>query len=550
MQQSSETSRFGSNLFLQFILSSFCGVLTYSISPPLNYIFAALGTILNWSVSIGVIYALFRLAGTRVESLEAYYQKVPLGWKEGGLGSLADAPIAVNLSRSNRRSNATSSAWEFEWEKILSVEYIRYAGVLLIISSVFAFLFRIEWDLWCKIAATLVASMLALAIAEIGRQRGKNSVAGSCFLISFAFAQFGLTLFYKFYLLANETGNLGSVDFWLAAKVALTLVAVVGLFRYRSQFVAVLYFIIAYFTPLSMMRVSAQIEPDSMLLFVLAVSLIALGSALSLNRYGVALLNFAVACTYSMTLLKPVSKHWRFLDSSADTSAISESVLQNSHAFVAVAILYCLHMLSGSLHMLGNQKRVLALKGESKEYEPTVVEVFELLVVQMLGMFSLVSLQANIPQLGGYYGATLLTASAISFLLFLVLRSSKIDNIYTEIMLNLALAISVIGMFINTRGSWSAIVFLLFSCVLIYVSFALGSLRTRAYAFTALLVSMLKLYFECSELFDSLSGTFMILIVGVILTVLSYKLDSIKSIIATGTDTDTGTGTESEETPA
>jgi di/tricarboxylate transporter len=77
---------------------------------------------------------------------------------------------------------------------------------------------------------------------------------------------------------------------------------------------------------------------------------------------------------------------------------------------------------------------------------------------------------------------------------------------------------------------------------MIYVSFTLGTNRTKGYAFVALTVSLFRLYTTSQELFDSIPGTVIILFIGVVLLGLSYKLETIKRVVS-------GASTKTEKEP-
>ena len=539
MSQLNEKSRYGKNLLLQFLLSAVFSGVTASVRPPLNMAFGAIAALLNWSVTIGVLYGIGRWFGLRIDFLEAYYQQVPTGFDREKLRALprtaagpdTQLPDIRALSGGDPRAGASgyrpSEERSFDWEKLLSVEYIRYAGLILIITSIFAFLFKIEWSLACKIGASFIAAALGIIGAEVLTRRTKPVLAGALFLIGFAFAQFGTTLLFKYFQLQQDTGLLGSGNFWLVAKILLTAAAALGLLRYRASFVPTVFFVVAYLTPVSLMQVLDVLSTEAGLVFVVAISMLALVFAVSLDRWGIALVNVILANTYAISFMQPVQEQWQSLYGGVPTEELSVIVSRNMHSFLAVAILFMLHGAAGTVHALRRSRGTNAAAARQADG----LEIVELALAHVYGLSSLVSIQANIPRLQGYYGVTLLAASTFTFVMFLVVRSRPVSSRYAEVMLNLALAISVVGMFVNTRGTWTAIVFLLFSCLLIYVSFAMGTLRTRGYAFAALTVSMIKLYFECFELFDSISGTAMVLIIGVVLMVLSFKLENIKSLI-------------------
>lgn len=529
MAETTQSSRFALNLITQLFLGTALTAMASLWPTPVNIIFGTIAALLNWSFMIGLLYSVIRMMGTKIDRLEWYYQHVPFGFPFNSVGGTAStqAPTA------DRSRPAETLSTPVNWERFFSVEYIRYAGLILIISAVFAFLFRIEWSLPYKIAASFLASFAAIVAAEVGRTKNRERLAGSCFLVSFAFAQFGLTLLFKYFL--QESGPqhaslFAELNFWLAVKFGLTLICVFLLRRYPASFVPLVFFIIVYLSPVSLLRVIPVLPTSSGLLFVLATTVLALTYAVHNLRYEVQLLNAVFANLYAFSFINAVNRAWVTLSPfpvGQDTGAIE----QNIQIFMCLACVFLLHLAAGAMH-------VARLEGEDEDIaeKNLSLPVSELVVYHVLGMSCLIGAQANIPQYNGYYGLTFIVTASLSFFVFLLLRNRKIDNSYTEVLFNAALLLSVVGMFLNTEGTWTAIVFLLFSCLAIYLSFVLGTFRTRVYAFAALTVSMFKLYVECSDLFDSIPGTAMILVIGVILMVLSYKLEGIKSLVASRSD--------------
>ncbi len=543
-QATTQASRFGINLVAQFLIGILLPLIGSSAGHPLTPILYCVAALAHWSFAIGLVYGFFRLFGARADGLEWYYQHVPVG-----LSSAGDAPPqgdSITAGGGARQSapigsfiKASAPKSEIDWERFFSVDYIRYAGLILIVSSLFAFLFRIEWSLPYKIIASFLGAAAAIVFAEVGQRKNKELLAGSCFLLSFALAQFGFTLLFKYFAQDADASLLGSTETWIVVKTIFTALGIVGLTRYRAGYLPVVFFIIAYFTPLSLLRVVPEIPLNSELGFVIVMSLITLTFGVLRTHYEVTLVNVLSANCYALSLFRPTRAPWEILSKNLALVDGHNVNQRNFAVFVGLALLFVLHIVAGMFHALRCKS---ADESSSGAEAPTgnrsidaqgdwTLAIFQLLLTQVIGAISLSAVQTNIPAIEGFVGITLLISSMVSFCSYFVLRTSGLNNSYTEVLLNSALFISTIGMFLHVHEPWTAIVFLVFSCIVIYVSFVLGTLRTRVYAFAALTVSMIKLYSECNELFDSISGTAVILVIGVVLMVLSYKLEDVKSLL-------------------
>lgn len=203
--------------------------------------------------------------------------------------------------------------------------------------------------------------------------------------------------------------------------------------------------------------------------------------------------------------------------------------------FTAFALLFVLQVISSASFAVANQAEVVGAKAATNVEDRVSAErlgYVELVLLHIVGACTLILTQNLTPEIDSYFGITLLSAASISFIALLIVRSKGVSGRYADTLLNLALLLSVGGMFLNTKGPWTALVFLAFSCVMIYVSFVLGTNRTKGYAFVALTVSLFRLYTTSHELFDSIPGTVIILFLGGTLLGLSYKLETIKRVVS------------------
>ena len=537
-----QKSRLLLNLTAQLCLLIACGIAS-GISPaPIDSVAAAGVTVVSWSLTLGLIYSLLRIFGARIEAVEWYYQNVPVGMWSQPVVQLENIPTVQGQQGPVPRFVSASTAQlpppaPIDWNKFLSIEYIRYAGLLLIITSLFAFLFRIEWSLLAKIAASFTGGAASLFFAEFLHRKQKSTLSGSCFLGGIALLQFGATLCLRYFQGAPVPGILSSLDVWLIIKVGMTAAAGLALFRYKASFVPLGWLLIAYATPLSALQVVSSIPTLSGLAIALALTVLSISFAVPLRNHGVVLANSFLANILAITFLNPTHPSW--INNAAQNTAayLADASQLNVQLFATVALIFLLHLVAGVAFAIARKRTnaeatpVVALATIEGEEQ---LAIFESIASHTLGAGALIAVQANIPSLTGFYGVTLLIASCASFISLLIVRQKGVHGVYVEVLLNLALLMSGVGMFLNTHGAWTAIVFLFFSCFIIYLSFVLGTLRTRLYAFAALTVSMFKLYFECSELFNSIPGTAFVLIAGVVLTVLSYKLEGIKAALSKG----------------
>lgn len=523
-----QRSRFGINLVSQAILLSMAQAFAQATPVPFNKIFMTLSVLLSWAFSIGLVYGFFRMFGARGSNFEAFYQNFPIGSLKAMREALEGDANQTSGSQGMPSESAAAMTQRMDeakqrkknWEQFLSVDFVRYAGLLLIISSIFAFLFRINWSLTAKITASAAGALAGLGLAEFTRARSHLRTAGFCFLVAVALAQFTCTLLFKYFLLFPDSGKLAQVETWLTIKTLLSVAGTLCISRYYASFVPIVFFLIVYATPLSLSSIEPDLPLYPGLAFTLAASVVALCYAVC-AKYSVALLNICCATVFALSFARMGAAD--SLLSQMGPLAANE---RNFAVFLSIGILFLMHTLAGAFHAMRLHK-----SGGAFVRQDWTVAILELVSVQGLIAVSLCAVQYHVGMLKGYSGITLLVMSLVTFGSYIAVVKEGVRNEFSEVLLNCALIVSGVGMFLQTEGAWTAIVFLLFSCAAIYVSFVLGTLRTRVYAFCVLAVSMLKLYFECSELFDSISGSAMVLLIGIILMVLSYKIEALKELM-------------------
>ena len=508
------------------------------------------GSILSWSWVLGILYAIIRLGGARIDPLEWYYQNVPLGL----LKSFSQADMAnsksdpsfkeVRVGTEEDRNNDTSLTG-LDLGKFLSPEYVRYAGLLLIVSALFAFLFRIEWSLTLKIIGAFAGSVIGLAAAEYLLRTKHGRFAAVFFLVAFALGQFGTTLLLQYYQVQvdNSAGKLAV--YWLVLKTGISTAAGFGLLRYRSSLAAVGWLIIAYMTPASLERVVHTIPLQFNLTFTIVMAIVSLGLARVLTSQKLAITQCIIGNAFVLSLLVIGYDSSIKFSQYLSVMFLEYTLSPPMQMFIAFAVLFLLQIISSASFAVERQSQATGNAASSNFQEGVIEErlgYFELVLLHIVGAITLIVTQNLTPQIDNYFGITLLSTASISFIALLIVRSKGVSGRYADTLLNLALLLSVGGMFLNTRGPWSALVFLAFSCAMIYVSFTLGTNRTKGYAFVALTVSLFRLYTTSQELFDSIPGTVIILFIGVVLLGLSYKLETIKRVVS-------GASTKTEKEP-
>jgi hypothetical protein len=167
----------------------------------------------------------------------------------------------------------------FDWHKLFSFQFLRFAGVLLIITSVFSLLFNIHWELLYKIIASAVSGLILLGGAEWLRTR-KGGISPFLSILAFALMQFSLTLLYQYALGTSWPESLKNPDTWLYAKVALTVVMLFTMTRYPAAWMPLLYVLVGWFSTISLTYVSATVTPMATAVFIVAMTSLVLFSAM------------------------------------------------------------------------------------------------------------------------------------------------------------------------------------------------------------------------------------------------------------------------------
>ena len=518
-------SRFGLNLFLQFVLATLLGWVGNTIRGPLGELLTGTGGLVYVSFSFGVLYGFFRLLGVKGGVAEQFYQNFPMGFMNIESGSSAlrtpgtsaaidsspsGASTALDAGAAEARTEwqetsvvgKRSATTSFDWDDIFSVKYLRHLGLLLIISAAFSMLFRLEWNTTQKLIASLFVSVASIAGAEFFKHRHNPALAAGLFLPGFACFQFSLTLAYVLFVQGSADGI--SPELWLAVKLVVTIGFLPLLTRYAADFADPIFFVIAFISPIALVTyggaaVGSGIGVLALFTFLLALSCVASGWAIARERVDVLLVSLLLVFILSAFLVSP-----------------GQLRMHSSEVFAFSLAFFVLNIVAGAMLHVGSDQRWGSLLSAHA------------VLTQLLAAMSAGTAQEFVPQLKGYTGITLVGMSLLTFGAHLLLRSRGVVSAYSEVLCQLAMAVSAIGLFLQVEGTWTAVAFLVYSCITLWLSIHFASKTTRIYAFLMLTVSVFKLYVTSSELFDSLSGSSAILIIGVVLMVLAARLERLK----------------------
>lgn len=484
-------SRFALNLSTQFVLAFVCTV-SASMSPDIpRVILSTLGSIFWLTFSFGLFYAFFRLIGVRSSGLESFYQSFPFG---------SHAKISNEALPQNVAPMPPSPP--FNWHKLFSFQFLRFAGVLLIITSVFSLLFNIHWELLYKIIATVVSGLILLGGAEWLRTR-KGSVSPFLSILAFAMLQFSLSLSYQYATQNNWSALFLAADTWLYCKIALTVIMLWTMTRYPTAWMPLLYVLVGWFSATSLTYVDGTLTSLASAIFIVALSAITLGTGNVLRKPELILVNGFLAYFSMGWQLLPQAMTMRYL------------VL-----FLIIGVFAA--QLFASVLLSGKEK------GEKTLHIANTVfsHIFLLIGIQ--------SMRAFFPIVDQYIGVTFLLLANITLCAYLVGKKLQSNTTFTDVLFNAAVILASVGLFVQVTGPWSSVIFLAYSTAVLWLSLYRQNIRTRVYGCILLLVSIIKLYFEFGGIFDRIWGCVAILIIGLLLVVLSYKFEAIKDVMLHG----------------
>ncbi len=503
-----ERSRFGLNLLCQLILSLLLMGLAEQLPPGLQEFVQLGGTILLILFLFGLLYGFFRLFGMRSAGIEGLYQRVPLGlFAKDGASFGRDAMEQIRQEEETPKAHAHDDARPaFDWHALCSFKTLRYAGVVLIVSAVFSLLFKIDWTLIAKIWTAAGLGVVAISCAEWLKKMKMGQIASICALVSFALFQFTLTLLFTYAGEQYWSPLLINPHTWLALKFLLSCAFLFTVWRYPSDVQPLLYFAIAYVSPLTLLYVGAPLVFPLSLIFLACMSALVLMGRYWTERPSLILLNAGSANVYVAMLA---------------ARELAAGNFSPTLALIAYGLLFLLHL-------------CVAVTDARRQKRLPVLDYVHLVSIHAFFVLGLLQVGPWLPIVDSSLGFWFLGAALCSFCAWLIAHGEIRDQTFNEVLLNLSILLSAAGLFWQTTGQWSAVVFLLYACGILWFSLYAASMRVRIYGFLVLGVSLVKLYLQFSEIFDSIPGSVAILLIGMLLVALSYKFEAVKHLVIDG----------------
>lgn len=499
-----QQSRFTVNLLAQFVLSLVLAGIAAELQNPVGQLCATGAWILFCLFGFGLLYGFFRLLGVRLGILEAIYEHFPVGFM------LRDE---MQLKAKEGHAPAGSSKDEmasFGWEQLCSFKTLRYAGILLIVSAIFSLLFNIEWDLGKKIIAAVLVAVLAMGAAEWCKRNNRGFAASLSSLISFALAQFALTLFYQYAFQNDFAPALQNAHMVLSLKFLLTCAYLFILWRYPSDVQSLLTFAIAYAGPLTLLYAGAAVSFPVGLVYLTLMTAIVMTYSCMYVQPAVWIFNAGAVFGYTYIFWQSEMMAGR------DVGAVSVVALFSYVAF------YLVHLICSTSNLMR--------RGKPEGW----IEFGHLIAVHIFVALGFWSLQDTLWIASEYLGAGIFLLGMGAFAASIASRKKVNSPLWHQLTVNLAIIFSAAGLFIQVKGPWSAVGFLFYACAVLWFSLYQQSIRTRIYGFLILLVSMVKLYLQFGEIFNSIPGSVAILVVGGLLVALSYKFEDLSRLVKQG----------------
>ena len=498
-------SLFGLNLLAQFVLFLVLGGIAWQLPDGLSDLASLAASFLIVLFLFGLLYGFFRLLGIRSSGLEGFYQRFPMGmFSEGG-----EALASATAGKPSEENSSGDVSLHFEWKRLCSFRTLRFAGALLIITAIFSLLFNIDWTLLQKILVCAVVGAGALGAAEWAHRGGKRQAASLLSLLSFMLLQAALTLLALYAVEQGWPPLLQSSHVWLAAKFLFTCAFLFTMFRYPSDLESPLYFTIAYASPMMLLWNGFPVQFPVGLVFLVLMSAL----ALPLGRKQGQPLLWPIASAFSNAYI--------YLLFTQELSQGRNPVPVTILALIAYALFFLMHLILAS-------SRAVRSAGSSQ------LDLVHAIAIHVFAVLGIVALQGSAWFIDDYLGFFFLAVALMTFCAYMATHQRVRDHRWNELLLNLSIIISAAGLFVQTQGQWSAVVFLLYSCGILWYSLHVASIRTRIYGFLILGVSLVKLYFQFTEIFESIPGSLAILVIGILLVALSYKFEAVKDVMLHG----------------
>ncbi len=510
----SESSFIATNLFILLAMSFACSVFSAACPEPVSNLLALTAVVSSIIFGFGILYCFFRLFGVRDDRMETFFQNFPIS----GHKIIPSKPMHAELAAVSRDwdENVGLDSKTFDVNTLFSFKYLRFLGVLLVITSLFALVFNINWSPRDKFFVCGILGLLSLASAEWSFRKNKYELSVTLSLIGYALVQFSISVFGQ-WLRADAAlqtalpllAGAGSFT-WLMAKLGAATLYITALNRYRSPFHTPAYTVITYLTPISLEMSGLGISGEEGLAFILVSSLIILTQALRERSFGVLLLNAGLAfllsflfyLTPNSLLLLPYHSAWI--------------------AVIAIVLIFCMQLTAGVLAVLIDRSRSVDMQDA------------HLIFIHLFSLLGISVCKDLLPMVDAYLGMWFLGLASLTFVAYLTLLGYKIITRFTDIALNLAVIISALGILLQVKDMWSSVIFLGYACAVLWLSLFYASVRTRIYGFIILTISIGKLYLEFSDIFRNLMGSAAVLVIGITIIVLSYKYEAIKDLLGMG----------------
>ncbi|MDD4319588.1 MAG: hypothetical protein PHW10_04680, partial [Candidatus Peribacteraceae bacterium] len=444
-EQKQTSSVFGLNILALFILSALIPAIADRLPAGAEGILNAAGS-LGWVLFVfGMLYGLSRLTGAKSAPLEEFYQHFPLFWWNRGASVFGSLEMERQRNEgpavpAGRAGESHDEPLSFRWESLFSFKYLRYLGILLIISSLFSIIFKIEWQLIHKIIAAAVAGACAMAAAEWLHRRGKGEIAVTSSLVGFALLQFALSLLSAYMREFHWATVWADPNVWLVLKTVLTLGYLFPLQRYPSPYHSFPFLGIAYLTPLSLQMASTPVDARGAGLFLLIMTGIALVHGLRERRDGVFLLNAVLSFGFAFGFFF------------ANDGFFSIPTPSPWWGLILVFILFLAHLTA----------TVGALFPEPRR--PAQALMLHAIAIHVLMALTVLQSGTSLPLIDEYLGFAFLAVACCPFIAFLFIESRRIRTDLSETFLNLAIILSTVGIFLQVHNRWSAVLFLACSC--------------------------------------------------------------------------------------
>ncbi len=499
--------QFGRGLLRQFLLVVLCSLLSNTVldSGWSHQVVKLLGQVFYTTLSLGLLYGFVRLLGAKVTEVDWFYDQFPFGFLKAAFSerSVAISAEEVTTSATEPSQDMTASKdSEIDWERLLSPDLLRWLGIVLILSAVVSLLFKVEWSLSLKLIASVVSGASLLAAAVWWHQRNNQTAYALSSLAGFSLLQFSLTLGCRYVQLEGTSSLLANPDSWLAAKLIFTSLCVLFLFDFRLVYHAAAIFVVAFASPFWMKMEGFTVSPQALATFIIAMQLLFLSvwSKVRLHQFWY----IGIVGSYALVA-----------DMAQASSIFSFPVLSLPERIATLllgvsVICYLVQFLwAGFLYR------------KEPSFRPSLV--LTAIATQILFLSELYLFATNIELFKNSLGLLIVASTLAPFVMAIVAGKSEGGRRDSETLMNLTILVSSLGLFMEANDMWAALLFLSFACLITWYALRSPLARTKVYAVVALGLSVFKLYVEAQDVFKSVPGNLVVIILGTILLVLAQK---------------------------